>query len=50
MTVDIDTEYIKDAAGLNYFGIKKYKYDFDYGDRVTYDLKNLFKGSPELSK
>lgn len=49
MTVDINTKYIKDKKGINYFALRNYKYDFDYGDRVTFDLKNLFKGSQELS-
>lgn len=50
MKVDINTKYIKDANGVNYFALKNYKYDFDYGDRMTFDLKNLFKGSKELSE
>lgn len=50
MKVDIKTKYIKDNEGLNHFSIKNYKYSFDYGDRVTFDLGNLFKESKELSK
>lgn len=50
MRVDINTKYIKDANGFNHFGLRNYKYDFDYGDRMTFDLKNLFKGSKQLSK
>ncbi|KAM3964939.1 circadian clock-controlled protein daywake-like [Aphomia sociella] len=49
MTVDINTKYTKDKEGRNHFGIKNYKYMFDYGDRVTFDLQNLFKESKELS-
>ncbi|XP_059049935.1 circadian clock-controlled protein daywake-like isoform X1 [Achroia grisella] len=49
MTVDINTKYTKDKEGRNHFALKNYKYTFDYGDRVTFDLQNLFKGSKELS-
>jgi hypothetical protein len=50
MKVDIKTKYYKDKDGFNHFGIKNYKYSFDYGDKVTFDLQNLFKESKELSK
>ncbi|XP_050348483.1 circadian clock-controlled protein daywake-like [Nymphalis io] len=50
MKVDINTKYIKDEKGVNHFAIKNYKYSFDYGDRVMFDLKNLFKESQELSE
>lgn len=50
MKVDINTKYVKDENGLNHFALRNYKYSFDYGDRVSFDLKNLFKGSQELSK
>ncbi|CAH2238700.1 circadian clock-controlled protein daywake-like [Pararge aegeria] len=50
MKVDINTKYVKDKQGIDYFGIKSYKYSFDYGDRVHFDLKNLFKESKELSE
>ncbi|CAK1585305.1 unnamed protein product [Parnassius mnemosyne] len=49
MKVDINTKYIKDNKGVNYFGLRNYKYSFDYGDRVTFDLQNLFKESKQLS-
>ncbi|VVC91419.1 circadian clock-controlled protein daywake-like [Leptidea sinapis] len=49
MKVDINTKYIKDNKGVNHFSIKNYKYTFDYGDKVTFDLQNLFKESKELS-
>ncbi|XP_013133142.1 PREDICTED: circadian clock-controlled protein-like [Papilio polytes] len=49
MKVDINTKYIKDDKGVNHFAIKNYKYTFDYGDKVTFDLQNLFKESKELS-
>ncbi|KAJ2951010.1 hypothetical protein O0L34_g5385 [Tuta absoluta] len=49
MRVDINTKYIKDKNGVNHFALKNYKYTLDYGDRVYYDLKNLFKESKELS-
>ncbi|KAL4709436.1 hypothetical protein ACJJTC_019733 [Scirpophaga incertulas] len=49
MKVDINTKYYKDSNGANHFGLKNYKYTFDYGDKVTFDLKNLFKESQELS-
>ncbi|XP_047025214.1 circadian clock-controlled protein daywake-like [Helicoverpa zea] len=49
MKVDINTKYIKDDQGVNHFALKNYKYSFDYGDRVSFDLKNLFKESKELS-
>ncbi|CAH0720092.1 unnamed protein product, partial [Brenthis ino] len=49
MKLDINTKYIKDNKGVNHFAIKNYKYTFDYGDRVTFDLQNLFKESKELS-
>lgn len=50
MNVDINTDYIKDKEGVDHFAIRNYKYSFDYGDRVFFDLKNLFKESKELSK
>lgn len=50
MKVDINTKYIKDDNNVNHFALKNYKYTFDYGDRVYFDLKNLFKESKELSK
>ncbi|XP_047530914.1 circadian clock-controlled protein daywake-like [Vanessa atalanta] len=50
MKVDINTKYIKDEQGVNHFALKNYKYSFDYGDRVMFDLKNLFKESQELSE
>lgn len=50
MTVDINTDYIKDKEGVNHFAIRNYKYTFDYGDRVFFDLKNLFRESKALSK
>ncbi|CAH0399752.1 unnamed protein product [Chilo suppressalis] len=49
MTVDINTKYYKDKKGANHFGLKNYKYSFDYGDRVSFDLQNLFKESKQLS-
>ncbi|XP_045449600.1 circadian clock-controlled protein daywake-like [Melitaea cinxia] len=49
MKLDINTKYIKDDKGINYFGIRNYKYTFNYGDRVMFDLTNLFKESKELS-
>ncbi|XP_013191576.2 circadian clock-controlled protein daywake [Amyelois transitella] len=50
MKVNINTKYTKDSEGRNHFGLKDYRYTFDYGDRVTFDLKNLFKGNKELSE
>ncbi|XP_032516683.2 circadian clock-controlled protein daywake-like [Danaus plexippus] len=50
MKVDINTKYIKDDNNVNHFALKNYKYTFDYGDRVYFDLKNLFKESKELSQ
>ncbi|XP_047509470.1 circadian clock-controlled protein daywake-like [Pieris napi] len=49
MKVDINTKYVKDAKGLNHFALRNYKYTFDYGDKMTFDLQNLFKESKELS-
>ncbi|XP_045533169.1 circadian clock-controlled protein daywake-like [Pieris brassicae] len=49
MKVDINTKYIKDAKGVNHFALRNYKYTFDYGDKITFDLQNLFKESKELS-
>lgn len=49
MKIDINTKYIKDKDNGNHFAIKNYKYTFDYGDRVSFDIKNLFKGSQALS-
>lgn len=48
--LNIKTKYFKDAEGRDHFGLKNYKYTFDYGDRVHYTINNLFKGNPELSK
>lgn len=50
MKVDINTKYIKDKDGVDHFAIKNYKYTFDYGDRVQFDLQNLFKESKQLSE
>lgn len=50
MNVDINTKYIKDKDGVDYFALRNYKYTFDYGDRVFFDLKNLFRESKELSE
>nr|ATU07289.1 takeout [Spodoptera litura] len=50
MKVDIKTKYIKDNKGVNHFAVKNYKYTFDYGDRVSFELENLFKESKELSR
>lgn len=47
--IDIKTEYVKDAQGRDHFGIKSYRYSFDYGERIVYVITNLFKGNPELS-
>ncbi|KAI8421666.1 hypothetical protein MSG28_009656 [Choristoneura fumiferana] len=47
--MDIKTKYYKDAEGRDHFGIKSYRYTFDYGDRIYYNITNLFKGNPELS-
>ncbi|XP_072932629.1 circadian clock-controlled protein daywake-like [Epargyreus clarus] len=47
--MNIKTRYFKDADGRDHFGIKSYRYTFDYGDRVHYSINNLFKGNPELS-
>ncbi|XP_068633894.1 circadian clock-controlled protein daywake-like [Battus philenor] len=49
MKIDINTKYVKDKNGVNYFGFRNYKYTFDYGDKVTFDLQNLFKENKELS-
>ncbi|XP_063381339.1 circadian clock-controlled protein daywake-like [Cydia fagiglandana] len=47
--MDIKTKYYKDNEGRDHFGIKSYRYTFDYGDRIFYNITNLFKGNPELS-
>ncbi|CAH4038040.1 protein takeout-like [Pieris brassicae] len=47
--LNIKTKYFKDEEGRDHFGIKSYRYSFDYGDRVHYTINNLFKGNPELS-
>ncbi|CAF4951550.1 unnamed protein product [Pieris macdunnoughi] len=47
--LNIKTKYFKDGEGRDHFGIKSYRYSFDYGDRVHYTINNLFKGNPELS-
>ncbi|XP_004932672.1 circadian clock-controlled protein daywake [Bombyx mori] len=49
MKVDINTKYIKGKNGLHHFGLRNYKYTFDYGDRVSFDLQNIFKESKQLS-
>ncbi|CAH2084859.1 unnamed protein product [Euphydryas editha] len=49
MKIDFNTKYIKDDKGFNHFAIKNYKYTFNYGDRVIFNLTNLFKESQELS-
>ncbi|XP_052740998.1 circadian clock-controlled protein daywake-like [Bicyclus anynana] len=50
MKLDINTKYVKDKQGIDYFSIKNYKYSFDYGDHVYFDLQNLFKESKQLSE
>lgn len=47
--LNIKTKYFKDTEGRDHFGIRNYRYTFDYGDRVHYTINNLFKGNPELS-
>ncbi|KAI8421664.1 hypothetical protein MSG28_009655 [Choristoneura fumiferana] len=46
--IDINSKYVVDDKGTHY-AIKDYKYDFNYGDKVTMHLTNLFKGNKELS-
>lgn len=48
--MNIKTKYFKDADGRDHFGIKSYRYTFDYGERIHYTISNLFKGNDELSK
>ncbi|XP_013191620.2 circadian clock-controlled protein daywake [Amyelois transitella] len=47
--LNIKTKYFKDAEGRDHFGIRSYRYNFDYGERIVYTITNLFKGNPELS-
>ncbi|XP_004932671.1 protein takeout [Bombyx mori] len=47
--LNIHTKYYKDSNGRDHFGIKNYKFSFDYGERIHYTITNLFKGNPELS-
>ncbi|CAG5028603.1 unnamed protein product [Parnassius apollo] len=47
--MNIKTKYFKDAEGRDHFGIKSYRYAFDYGERIHYTISNLFKGNPEIS-
>ncbi|KAL4709463.1 hypothetical protein ACJJTC_019760 [Scirpophaga incertulas] len=47
--LNIKTKYFKDSANRDHFGIKSYRYTFDYGERIIYTITNLFKGNPELS-
>ncbi|KPJ06750.1 Circadian clock-controlled protein [Papilio machaon] len=47
--MNIKTKYFKDADGRDHFGIKSYRYTFDYGERIHYTISNLFKGNAELS-
>ncbi|CAB3226984.1 unnamed protein product [Arctia plantaginis] len=49
MKLDFNTKYVKDKNNMNHFSIKNYKYTFDYGDRVYFDLQNIFKESKALS-
>ncbi|CAG9787830.1 unnamed protein product [Diatraea saccharalis] len=49
IALNIKTKYYKDSEGRDHFGIKSYKYTFDYGERIIYTINNLFKGNPELS-
>lgn len=49
ISLTIKTKYYKDADGRDHFGIKNFKYTFDYGERIIYTINNLFKGNPELS-
>jgi hypothetical protein len=48
--LNIKTKYYKDSEGRDHFGIKNYRYTFDYGERIIYTITNLFKGNAELSK
>lgn len=50
MKLDINTKYTKDKNGVNHFGLRDYTYTFNYGDKMTFILTNLFKESKELSK
>ncbi|XP_059049934.1 circadian clock-controlled protein daywake-like [Achroia grisella] len=47
--LNIKTKYFKDTENRDHFGIKSYRYTFDYGERIIYTITNLFKGNPELS-
>ncbi|CAH2047047.1 unnamed protein product, partial [Iphiclides podalirius] len=47
--LNIKTKYFKDDDGRDHFGIKSYRYSFDYGEKIHYTITNLFKGNAELS-
>ncbi|KAI5636245.1 hypothetical protein NE865_11009 [Phthorimaea operculella] len=47
--LNIRTKYFKDSEGRDHFGIKSYRYTFDYGEKIHYVISNLFKGNAELS-
>ncbi|GBP47827.1 Circadian clock-controlled protein [Eumeta japonica] len=49
MTVDINTKYVKGEDSKWHFALKDYSYTFDYGDKMTFMLSNLFKQSKELT-
>uniref|UniRef100_A0A0K8TU33 Takeout Protein n=1 Tax=Epiphyas postvittana TaxID=65032 RepID=A0A0K8TU33_EPIPO len=48
--MNMNTKYVVDDKGARHYAVKDYKYTFDYGDKVTMHLTNLFKDSKELSE
>ncbi|XP_061714318.1 circadian clock-controlled protein daywake-like [Cydia pomonella] len=50
MKVMMNLDMMSDDKGVKHLFVKNYKYNFGYGDKVQYNLTNLVKGSPELSR
>lgn len=46
----IDWKLIKNIDGLSFFNVTNYKYNCDYGDRVTFNITKLFKDNEQMSK
>ncbi|XP_063534752.1 circadian clock-controlled protein daywake-like [Cydia strobilella] len=50
MKITMNLDMKSDDKGVNHLFFKDYKYSFGSGDKVQYNLTNLIKDSPELSR
>ncbi|XP_063534753.1 circadian clock-controlled protein daywake-like [Cydia strobilella] len=50
LKVMMNLDTMSDDKGVNHLFIKNYKNNIDFGGKVHYNLTNLFKNNPELSR